>query len=130
LLKHRLLLGVILAIFFPGLVWLAPYAAGGGGGWPIAPYSTPPGLIVLLVTLLLMPLAIAELRALLARQNVLISLRITIVASMLCTLWPWLEQVGDSIDQQHAALVTTVPSGVPGWYPPPGPDSPEAHRLM
>jgi phosphatidate cytidylyltransferase len=35
-------------------------------------------------------------RSLLARENVHISMRITVVAAMLCMLWPWLEQVAES----------------------------------
>src|ERR1043165_10231097 len=98
MLKHRLILGIIFGLLFLGLIWLDWYAS---RGWPVADWSTPPGLVVLIVTLAAMPLAIAQMRALLARANVNISLRITILAAMLCTLWPWLEQVGDTIQQRH-----------------------------
>ena len=97
MLKHRILFGLLFSALFVGLIALDWYAA---GDWPMAPWSTPPGLLVAVASVLLIPLALWEMRALLARQNVVISMRITVVAALLCMLWPWLEQVGDSIQQR------------------------------
>ena len=118
--KHRLILGLIISALFFGLVWLDSYSA---AGWPAAPYSTPPGCMVLLVTLLAIPFAIAEMRGLLARQNVSISRRVTILAAILCTLWPWVEQVGESIQQRHDTLASHVAA-------PPSPSDQETLRGM
>ena len=67
------------------------------------PYSTPPGLFVALGCLVIIPLGLREMRALLARENVIISMRVTVVAATLCMVWPWLEQVSESIQQRHDA---------------------------
>ena len=49
---------LLLGFLFIALIALDSYAA---GGWPVADYSTPPGLIVMLVVLAVIPFAIAEL---------------------------------------------------------------------
>jgi CDP-diglyceride synthetase len=108
MLKHRLILGIILIIFLSGLMLLDSYAA---GGWPVNPWSTPPGFFLAVVSLLIVPVALWEMRGLLASENVLISLRITGIAATLCMLWPWLEQVGESIDDTHTKLVASAPPG-------------------
>ena len=58
--------------------------------------------------MVIIPLGLREMRGLLAKENVTISLRITVVAAALCMLWPWIEQVAQSIDQRHAALQTQL----------------------
>lgn len=107
MLKHRLILGVIICIFLSGLMLLDSYAA---GGWPVKPWSTPPGFFLAIVSLLIVPVALWEMRGLLAKENVLISLRITGIAATLCMLWPWLEQVGETIDETHTKLVAGAPA--------------------
>jgi len=62
------------------------------------------------------PLALWEMRNLLARQNVHISLRITVAASLFCMIWPWLGQFDDSIQERM-----TWPSTVAGVPPPNSP---------
>jgi CDP-diglyceride synthetase len=104
MLRHRIILGLLFAALFVGLITLDWYAA---GGWPVADWSTPPGLLVAAVSVLTIPLALWEMRGLLARQNVHISIRITVIAALLCMLWPWLEQVGETI-QQRLQEVSTV----------------------
>ncbi|HEY4328109.1 MAG TPA: phosphatidate cytidylyltransferase [Phycisphaerae bacterium] len=128
MLKYRVILGLVFGAIFIGLIWLDSYAA---GGWPIAHWSTPPGLLIACVSLLIIPLAIREMQALLAKENVQISMRITVIAALLCMLWPWIEQVGDTIDQQHAVLLTSAPASHSGWYDEvPAPGSTEAQRLQ
>ncbi len=127
MLKHRLIIGLTIIAFFVGLIFLDSHAA---GGWPIALWSTPPGFFLALISVIILPLALWEMRGLLARENVLISMRITFVAATLCMLWPWLEQVGETIDQQHAALVANgAPVGSSGWYTAITPDSPAGRDL-
>jgi CDP-diglyceride synthetase len=102
MLKHRVIFGILFGALFIGLIFLDSYASRhwpGGGAW-----ATPPGLFVALASLLVIPLGLWEMRAMLGRENVFISLRITAVASVLCMLWPWVEQVGESIYQQHTAI--------------------------
>ena len=108
MLRHRVILGLIFAALFVGLITIDWYAA---GGWPMAYWSTPPGLLMAAVSVLVIPLALGEMRTLLARQNVVISLRITVAAALLCMLWPWLEQVGDTIQQrlQEASMKQDAP---------------------
>ena len=110
MLKHRIILGLLFSVLFVGLITLDWYAA---GGWPMAHWSTPPGMLVALVSLLAIPLGVWEMRALLARENVIISLRITIAAALLCMIWPWIEQVGDSIQQrmQEESMVGGMQNG-------------------
>jgi len=111
MLKQRVILGLILTALFVGLITIDWFAA---GGWPMAYWSTPPGLLVAAVSVVVIPMALWEMRGLLARQNVHISLRITVIAALLCMLWPWIEQFGDSIQQrlQEAAIAQGAgPSG-------------------
>jgi len=122
MLKYRILFGLIFGALFVGLIALDWYAA---GGWPVAYWSTPPGMVVAVASLAVIPLALWEMRGLLARENVAISMRITVAAALLCMLWPWIEQVGDTIQQKlewERVLVQQV-----------GPPSPEAmdklHRI-
>src|SRR4051812_11834224 len=98
MLKYRLIIGLIASTLFLALLWLDTYAS---GGWPVAPWSTPPGFFVALGCLVVIPLALREMQSLLAKENVLISLRVTTIAALLCMLWPWIEQVGDSIQYLH-----------------------------
>jgi CDP-diglyceride synthetase len=94
MLRHRIILGFFFSAVFVGIVawdWFA------SGGWPLTDYSIPPGLLVAGMTVVAIAVGLWELRSLLARQNVSISFRITVVASLLCMIWPWLGQFDDSI---------------------------------
>ncbi len=62
-------------------------------GWPDRNYSFPPGILLAGTLTLIIPLAIIEMRRLLAHENVTISLRVCIPSAILCMLWPWLEQL-------------------------------------
>jgi CDP-diglyceride synthetase len=112
--RHRVILGLPLTALFVGLITIDWFAA---GGWPLADWSTPPGLLVACVCVIAIPLALWEMRNLLARQNVNISLRITIAAALLCMIWPWLGQFDDSIQER-----LSWPATVAGVAPPGSPE--------
>jgi CDP-diglyceride synthetase len=97
MLKHRIILGILFAALFVGLLAVDWFAA---GGWPLADYSMPPGLLLACVTSVAIALTLWEMRNLLARQNVHISFSITLIAALLCMIWPWLGQLGDSIQER------------------------------
>lgn len=111
MLKHRILLGLLFAAIFVGLLTLDWYAA---GGWPLADFSTPPGLLVACVAAVAITLALREMRTLLARQNVHISVRITLIAALLCMIWPWLGQLDDSIQERKLWPATVAGIAPPG----------------
>ncbi len=110
MLKHRIILGLLFAALFVGLLTLDWYAA---AGWPMAHWSTPPGMLVAVVSVLVIPVALWEMRALLAKENVYISIRITVAAALLCMLWPWIEQVGDTIQQRLAEQTQALQAAGP-----------------
>jgi CDP-diglyceride synthetase len=114
MLRHRIILGLLITALFVGLITIDWFAA---GGWPLANWSTPPGLFVAGACLIAIPLALWEMRTLLARQNVHISFRISVAAALLCLLWPWLGQFDDSIQER-----LTWPSTVAGVAPPGSPE--------
>ena len=101
MLKYRLIFGLLIIAALIGVLGLDSHTS---RGWPIAAGSTTPGLFLALVSLIVIPFALVEMRGLLAKENVTISLRITIAAAALCMLWPWVEQVAQAIDQKHTAL--------------------------
>jgi CDP-diglyceride synthetase len=110
MLKHRLILGLFLSALFVAILWLDSHSS---PGWPQAHWSTPPGFYLAIVCILVAPFAIWEMKNLLAREHVTISMRVTVVAALLCMLWPWLEQVGDSLQQKRtdaAHIAATAPS--------------------
>ena len=113
MLKQRLIVGLIIAALFVGLIWLDSYAS---GGWPLAAWSTPPGLMVALVSIIAIPLGLWEMRGLLAKENVTISLRITTLAAILCMIWPWLEEVAKRIQEQHADVLLQPRIEASPWY--------------
>jgi phosphatidate cytidylyltransferase len=94
MLKHRIIFGLLFGALFIGLIYLDFWAS---RDWPRAAAWTPPGLFIALASLVVIPLGLWEMRALLAREHVNISMRITVVAAMLCMLWPWVEQVAESL---------------------------------
>ena len=112
MLKLRLIVGIIISAFFVGLLWLDTYAS---GGWPGVKWSTPPGMFVALASVIVIAFALREMQGLLAREGVQISMRITVLAALLCMVWPWIEQVSESIQQKHdeaAAVQTTGAGGI------------------
>lgn len=92
MLKHRIIFGLLFSALFVALIFLDSYLS---NGWPTTLQRTPPGLVFALTCSLVIPLGIFEMRSLLAQQNIRISLTIVGLASLLCMLWPWLEQVAE-----------------------------------
>jgi CDP-diglyceride synthetase len=104
-LKHRIIFGCLFGALFLAVIFLDCWCS---RGWPLHALSAPPGTFIALGCLLLIPLALSEMQRLLTPENVTISLRITIVASLLCMLWPWIEQVSESILQLEARTQTEL----------------------
>lgn len=110
MLKYRVIFGILFGVLFITLIAVDSHLS---RHWPAASFSTPPGLFVALGCLLVIPVALREMQKLLASENVTISMRITIVASLLCMLWPWIEQVSESVMQLHDRIehvATTNPA--------------------
>ncbi|HVX84987.1 MAG TPA: phosphatidate cytidylyltransferase [Phycisphaerae bacterium] len=101
MLKYRLIFGILFGALFLGMIAADSWAS---RQWPVRPYSCPPGAFVALVCLFVIPFAIREMRALLSRQNVIVSMRITVAAALLCMFWPWVEQVADNVYTWQQAL--------------------------
>jgi phosphatidate cytidylyltransferase len=94
MLKLRIIFGTLFSALFAGLIFLDSYAS---RLWPDGSrFTTPPGFFVALASLVIIPMALREMRDLLAHENVRISMRITVVAAILCMLWPWVEQIAEA----------------------------------
>src|SRR5579875_3691298 len=101
MLKYRVIFGLFFGALLIGMIALDSWAS---AQWPLRAYSSPPGAFVALVCLVVIPLGLREMRALLARENVTISMRITVAASLLCMIWPWVEQVADDVYTAQTVL--------------------------
>ncbi|MGN6369627.1 MAG: phosphatidate cytidylyltransferase [Phycisphaerae bacterium] len=101
MLKYRVIFGLLFGALFVALIALDSHLS---HHWPDASFSAPPGLFVALGCLVVIPIALREMQKLLASENVIISMRITIVSSLLCMLWPWIEQVSESVMQLHTRI--------------------------
>src|ERR1035437_3535099 len=101
MLRLRLIFGLLFGAIFIAAMALDSFCS---AGWPLRSYATPPGAFIALACILIIPLALREMRNLLGPENVTISLRITIAAALLCMLWPWVEQVSESILDKHYQL--------------------------
>jgi len=93
MLRLRLIFGLLFGVLFIAAIALDYYCS---IGWPGNPRLTPPGTFIALACLIIIPLALREMQSLLARENVNISMRITVVAALLCMIWPWVEQLSES----------------------------------
>ncbi len=103
-LSFGLLFGIVLLIMFY-------FDQALSAGWPARPLSFPPGALLALTFAVIIPMAMDEMRKLLARQQVVISMRVCVVAAMLCMLWPWVAQLSEMLlDQPRGAspLAITV----------------------
>ncbi|MEI7766524.1 MAG: phosphatidate cytidylyltransferase [Phycisphaerae bacterium] len=89
MLRYRLLLGILFAVLLIGLVALDRHMA---VDWPRG-MSWPPGLIVALIAIPLIIIAVREMRGLLSKVGVDISVRLCTTMALLCMLWPWAEQI-------------------------------------
>jgi CDP-diglyceride synthetase len=101
MLKYRVIFGLLFGALFLGIMFLDSWCS---SGWPTRAYTSPPGAFVALGCLLVIPLALREMQALLGSENVTISMRITVVASLLCMAWPWVEQVAGDVYTWQVAL--------------------------
>ncbi len=90
MLKYRVIFGLLFGALFIGLIFIDSWAS---RAWPNG--GMPPGFVVAIASLIVIPPAIWEMRKLLERENVQISMRVTVAAAILCMLWPWFEQVAD-----------------------------------
>jgi CDP-diglyceride synthetase len=104
-LKYRIIFGCLFGALFLAVIFLDSYCS---RYWPNTPFSTPPGTFIALGCMILIPLALGEMRRLLTPENVTISLRITIAASLLCMLWPWIEQVSESVLQLESSTQIAI----------------------
>jgi phosphatidate cytidylyltransferase len=84
-------------------------------GWPGRDDSFPPGILFAGTMTLIIPLAILEMRRLLASENVTISLRVCIPSAILCMLWPWLEQLAVVL-LQHPHGAAPIAITVAHWF--------------
>lgn len=93
MLKYRLIFGVMIVAAFVGIIALDVALA---ARWPRETLSAPAGTCIAVITVVILPFALREMQQLLASENVTISMRICVAASILCAIWPWLEQVATS----------------------------------
>ena len=107
MLKYRVIFGLLFGALFIGLIFLDSVCS---QGWPLGMFSTPPGTFVALGCVVVIPFGLREMGTLLAAENVKISMRITVAATMLCMLWPWVEQVSEGVLQRHAELAAFMPA--------------------
>lgn len=118
MLKYRLIFGLLFSALFVGLISLDEFLS---RTWPVGHWSAPPGFVVALACLIIIPLALREMQQLLARQNVQIAMRVVTVAAILCMLWPWIEQVSERVFDRAEELrrqiaTTTAPATLVPQY--------------
>jgi len=101
MLRHRLIFGLLFALLFVATIAIDSWSS---RDWPTRSYATPPGTLIALACVLLIPLALREMQQLLQRENITLSMRIIVVASLLCMIWPWVEQASDAIVSKHDQL--------------------------
>jgi CDP-diglyceride synthetase len=87
MLKYRVIFGLLFSALFLALIWADSFVAAKG--------YTPRGAFIALATVIVVPLALREMQLLLAKDGVVLSLRVATVACLLCALWPWVEQVAE-----------------------------------
>lgn len=92
--KLRLIYGLLFGAILLTMFYFDQTLA---AGWPARCMSFPPGTLIALTLVAIIPLATVEMRRLLKAEGVAISLRVCISASILCMLWPWLEQLAQML---------------------------------
>ena len=102
MLRYRLIFGLLFAALLVALIWADSFCASRG--------YAPAGTFIALATLALVPLAVKEMQSLLARSGVAISMRVSVIACLLCALWPWIEQVADLVNARTLRLAATEPN--------------------
>jgi len=111
MLKYRLIFGLLFAALLAGVFYLDSHLS--AGWWTRQPWVAPPGAMVLLMMAAFAPVALREMQGLLAKENVRISMRICVVASLLCMVWPWFEQVGDEVSDHPRTLAAATTASRP-----------------
>lgn len=100
MLRHRIIFGLLFSALFVAIVFADTVFS---AAWRESGRGTPPGLLVAIAATLVIPLALYEMQALLAKGGVVISLRVVTGAALLCMLWPWIEQVAGQREALHIA---------------------------
>ncbi len=112
MLKLRLIYGLL----FGGLLLTMFYFDQAlSAGWPGRTMSFPPGTLMVLSLLGIIPLATAEMRRLLKAEGVVISMRVCVTASLLCMIWPWLEQLSQTL-LDHPKGTSPIAVRVAMWF--------------
>ena len=112
MLKLRLIYGLL----FGGLLLTMFYFDQAlSAGWPGRTMSFPPGTLMVLSLLGIIPLATAEMRRLLKAEGVVISMRVCVTASLLCMIWPWLEQLSQTL-LDHPKGASPIAVRVAMWF--------------
>ncbi|MGC8625652.1 MAG: phosphatidate cytidylyltransferase [Phycisphaerae bacterium] len=92
--KLRLIFGLLFGAILLTMFYFDQMLA---AGWPARRMSFPPGTLMALTLVAIIPLATVEMRRLLKAEGVAISMRVCVSASILCMLWPWLEQLAQML---------------------------------
>ncbi len=110
--KHRLAYGMLFGIALLAMFYFDQTLS---EGWPARPLSFPPGTLMVLTLLLIIPLAVNEMSRLLKYENVVISKRVCILSSLLCMIWPWLEQLSEML-LAHPAGASPIAVTIATWF--------------
>ncbi len=111
MLKYRLIFGMLFAALLVGVFFLDSRLS--SGWWTRQPWIAPPGTAIMLLIAACLPLALREMQGLLALQNVRISMRICVVAALLCMIWPWFAQVADEVSDHPRTVAAALDQGPP-----------------
>ena len=110
--KHRLVYGLAFGISLLVMFYFDQVLS---RGWPGRPMSFPPGTLIALSLALIIPLAVTEMAQLLKYENVIISRRVCMASSVLCMLWPWLEQLSEML-LDHPTGASPVAIKIATWF--------------
>ncbi len=92
MLRTRIILGTLFGLALIALLYLDGHLS---AHWPSAAWSIPPGLLVLLAIVCIIPPAVQEMYDLLLKEDVVISRRVCVVSAILCVAWPYFELLSD-----------------------------------
>ena len=112
MLKQRITLGLLFGI---ALLIMFYFDQTLSSGWPARQLSFPPGTLMAITFLVIIPPAVYEMQRLLARQGVIISLRVCVASAILCMLWPWLEQLSEMLLDKPAGS-SPIAVQVARWF--------------
>ncbi len=112
MLKLRLIYGLLFGAL---LLTMFYFDQALSAGWPGRTMSFPPGTLMVLSLFGIIPLATAEMRRLLKAEGVVISMRVCVTASLLCMIWPWLEQLSQTL-LDHPKGASPIAVRVATWF--------------